>query len=261
MKNNKILFFDIDGTLLDEHTLEIPDSTITALKRAKENGHIIIINTGRPKSTLAKFIFDLNPDGLVCGCGTYVEFKGNTLYHNTLDSKRCKEIVDALDEYKIDAILEGKNHIYFTNNITHPDLLGFKKQSELKGFETKSLLDSTIVFDKFAMWFNKDVDLIGFKNTINDFQYIVRDVDFGEIVPKHCSKATGIQVLLDHLNLSIDDSYCFGDSSNDLPMLEYAGTSIVMGNAKDELKSIASFVTKDVNQDGIMFAMESLDLI
>ena len=72
--NNKIMFFDIDGTLLSEKTHSIPESTITALKKAKENGHLIFINTGRTFSLIDNCIKDLDPDGYVCGCGTYIRY-------------------------------------------------------------------------------------------------------------------------------------------------------------------------------------------
>lgn len=261
MKKNKILFFDIDGTLLDEHTQVIPESTKLALINAKKNGHKIIINTGRPKSTLEDFIFELNPDGFVCGCGTYVEFNNKILHHTTIDSHRCKQLLNDVLKYNIDAILEGKDHVYFTPKIKHQDLLDVETRFKKTNFIVKSIEDEFINFDKFAMWFNDSIDINSFKSCISDFDRIIRDKDFWEIVPMGCSKATGIQVLLDYLNLDIKDSYGFGDSYNDLPMLEYVGTSIVMGNAKEDLKQIASFVTKDINDNGIHFAMTELELI
>lgn len=261
MKTNKILFFDIDGTLLDEETQTIPQSTLDALKQAKDHNHKIIINTGRPKSSLEPFIYDLQPDGFVCGCGTYVEFKNTVLHHETIEPKRCKQLVDTLIKYKIDAILEGLHHVYFTPNIQHIDLQAVQQRHVDANFNINDIHDDVIQFDKFAMWFNTTVDIEGFKDTIKDFTYIVRDHDFGEIIPTTCSKATGMQVLLDHLNLNVVDSYAFGDSYNDLTMLEFAGTSIVMGNAKEDLKQKATFVTKKVDDDGIYYALKELQLI
>ena len=60
MKDRKLLFFDIDGTLLSEKTHTVPQSAKEALKKAKENGHLIFINTGRPISTIDQEIHDLN---------------------------------------------------------------------------------------------------------------------------------------------------------------------------------------------------------
>ena len=72
MKNRKILFFDIDETLLSHKTFTIPESTKIALKKAKEKGHLIFINTGRTKSLIGDDIKEIGFDGYVCGCGTYI---------------------------------------------------------------------------------------------------------------------------------------------------------------------------------------------
>ena len=71
--DTKLIFFDIDGTILDEHTHTVPLSAINAIKKAQQNGHQCFINTGRPRSTIDKIITDLPFDGFICGCGTYIE--------------------------------------------------------------------------------------------------------------------------------------------------------------------------------------------
>ena len=85
MDNKKILFFDIDGTLISETSGEIPESTKTALKKAQENGHITIINTGRTKSLIGDDIKELEFDGYICGCGTYIEVDNKVLYNNIVN--------------------------------------------------------------------------------------------------------------------------------------------------------------------------------
>ena len=73
--NKKIVFFDIDGTLLDESTGTIPESCKKALKLAQDNGHILIVNTGRPVSTIDTNITKIHFDGYICGCGTYIKYQ------------------------------------------------------------------------------------------------------------------------------------------------------------------------------------------
>lgn len=108
MKDRKLLFFDIDGTLLSEKTHTVPQSAKEALKKAKENGHLIFINTGRPISTIDQEIHDLNPDGYICGCGTYITYHDKVIYHHQLSKERCKEIASLIKKYEIDAVLEQK---------------------------------------------------------------------------------------------------------------------------------------------------------
>lgn len=257
----KIMFFDIDGTLLSEKTGTIPQSTIEGFKKAKEKGHLLFINTGRPFSTINQSIKDLNPDGYVCGCGTYIQYHGKELFSTTLSASRCNEIIDALHKYNIDAVLEGKETTYFDTTIRHPFPANMKENYHLHQFNIASFLDTPVIFDKFAIWFDEQSDIEGFKKAIPDFEYIVRGPEFGEIVPLGYSKASGIQFLLDYFNIDIDDCYVFGDSMNDKAMLEYVKHAIVMGNGEPELFQHAFYVTKDIEADGIYHALEHLELI
>ena len=68
------LFFDIDGTILSEITKEIPQSTFRALSKAKENGHLLFINTGRTRCTLPIKITEMPFDGFLCGCGIFLTY-------------------------------------------------------------------------------------------------------------------------------------------------------------------------------------------
>lgn len=263
MEKNKIMFFDIDGTLLSEITHTIPDSTITALNQAKENGHLIFINTGRPFASVDKCIKDLKPDGYVCGCGTYIRYHDNVLFSQTLSSKRCLEIKDLLRATKIDAILEGKSSVYFDKDIRSPRLNEIKTTFQnTPDFNVSTFDDPELSFDKFAIWFDEYSDINKFKHEIaNDFDYITRAANFGEIVPKGCNKATGIQFLLEYFGMDKDDAYVFGDSFNDQAMLEYVKHAIVMGNGDQELFDLAYFVTKDIEDNGIYHALKYLNLI
>lgn len=74
--NKKMIFFDIDGTILHEKTRTIPQSTLSAIKKARENGHLAFINTGRTFFNLTDDILGIGFDGYVCGCGTYIHYYG-----------------------------------------------------------------------------------------------------------------------------------------------------------------------------------------
>lgn len=263
MVKNKIMFFDIDGTLLSETTHTIPESTIVGLNKAKENGHMIFINTGRPFSSIDECIKNLNPDGYVCGCGTYIRYHDDVLFSQTLSSKRCQEIKNLLRVCKIDAILEGKSTVYFDKNIRNARLNEIKTSFQnTSTFNVSSFDDPELSFDKFAIWFDNNSDIKRFRQEIaSDFNYIARASNFGEIVPQGCSKATGIKFLLEYFNMNNDDAYVFGDSFNDQTMLEYVKHAIVMGNGESSLFNLAYYVTKDIEDDGIYHALEYLKLI
>lgn len=113
MSDKNILFFDIDGTLLSHTTHSIPESAIIAIKKAKEKGHLIFINTGRPFSLIDECIKALKPDGYVCGCGTYIRYHDEVLFSYSIPLKRCLEIKDLIRKTNVDGALESKNTILF----------------------------------------------------------------------------------------------------------------------------------------------------
>ena len=86
--NRKLIFFDIDGTIIPEDTGVIPESTKEAIKKAKENGHLVFINTGRTFSGITQPIFDLEFNGYVCGCGTHIYFDGKKIYSSVIPKEK-----------------------------------------------------------------------------------------------------------------------------------------------------------------------------
>ena len=73
-KDRKIVFFDIDGTLIDGPTHQIPQSAVEAIRKLRENGHLAFINTGRTLVSIEPRIREIGFDGLVCGCGTHIYY-------------------------------------------------------------------------------------------------------------------------------------------------------------------------------------------
>ena len=83
----------------------------------------------------------------------------------------------------------------------------------------------------------------------------------GEITRVDVNKGTAIERLMKLVGGKMEDTYAFGDSNNDLEMLEMAGTGIAMGNGFAEVKLAADFITRDIDDDGIAFAMHHFGLI
>lgn len=264
MKPN-IIFFDIDGTLLIEETHIIPESTKKALKLAQEKGNLIFINTGRPRKSLDTFITDLNFDGYICGCGTYIEYNNDVLISKDLGHELCKKIVDKLRECKIDAILEGKDSLYYDedNNIKSKEVLNIKKHhTKEKLYTGMTWDDKNINFDKFTIFGDEKSDFSSFINEFNDiFEFIHRGENFYEVIPLGYSKASGIEFIINELNIPHENTYAIGDSTNDLSMLSYVKHSIAMGNSTPKLFEYVSYITKDIKDDGIEYALKHYKLI
>ena len=151
MEDRKLLFFDIDGTLLSEKTHTVPQSAKEALKKVKEKGHLIFINTGRPISTIDQEIHNLQPDGYICGCGTYITYHNQVIYHHQLSQERCREIASLIKKYEIDAVLESKDHVYFNANIKNKFVQKIKERYTNNGFNVSTSENPNLFFANFTI--------------------------------------------------------------------------------------------------------------
>ena len=254
--NRKLLFFDIDGTLLAGGIPGyIPDSAMEALTQAQANGHYIFINSGRTYGFMPEAIKEFPFDGYVCGCGTEVIFHGETLYHYDLDDSLKRSLDDILTECKIQAVCEGRNSCYFqakNDAEVFAPIITIRNSYAKTNLEhpVRFLDDPVLAFDKFIILTdtNSDIDLFHTKLKDN-LDFIIREemhpYGFEEIV----------------LKASLDDCYVFGDSTNDLSMLTHVKNSIAMGNAYPEVLRNTSYVTTPIDRDGIRNALKHFKLI
>ena len=122
--------------------------------------------------------------------------------------------------------------------------------------------DESYDYDKFCCITDENSDKEGFFGNLQaDFDIIDRGNNFWECVPKGHSKATAIAAVLKEYGLSLEDAYVFGDSTNDLPMFAYAKNRVLMGKHDRELEVFDSFLTRNVEEDGIAWALKQLGLI
>ena len=93
----KALFFDVDGTLIDEVKHDIPASTLEALRRTREKGNKVFINSGRTVGMLKRIMEMVEVDGFLCGCGTELIYEGASIYYKKLSVEMKQRIKDASD--------------------------------------------------------------------------------------------------------------------------------------------------------------------
>jgi len=262
--SKKALFFDIDGTLLSEVTREVPESAKRALQTARSCGHLVFVNTGRSCSELGEIRALLDPlaDGWLCGCGTYVEVGGKVLYHRVMPEEQSRRVRKAIEDANMDGILEGKEGCYVGSpDSRFPEGRRFRKGLEW-AIKSTNWNESCGEAEKFCVIADDQSDRAGFFRSLGlDIDMIDRGGGFYECIPAGHSKATGIDVILETYGLKLEDAYVFGDSTNDLPMFEHVPNAVLMGKHDKELEPFASFTTKNVEQDGIWYAMEKLGLL
>lgn len=259
MENRKILFFDIDETLISHKTFKIPEETKNALKEAKRNGHLIFINTGRTKSLIGEDIKELDFDGYVCGCGTYIEANDELLYVSRVNKEKYNIILDSLKKYELNAVLEGEEAIYVDENVEDDFLLSnLRKQNyPIKPYDLENM-----TFNKMFIRYNDNKYIENFCEDIKEmFDYIDHGKGTRELIPIGHSKGSGIEFLINHFNIDKKNTFAFGDSNNDIPMLESVSNSIVMGNGNPDLFKKATFVTKHIDEGGIEYALKYFKLI
>lgn len=264
----KLLFFDVDGTIADRIGKKnvVPKSAKDAIKKLQQNGHLCFINTGRTFSEIDVYLKELNMDGFICGCGTYILCKNEILFSQSIPFEIGNELIKDLEKYNIEWLLEGEKTLYYRNKPYTTHIGDFKDNQKILYPNAYEELDpdvaSNLVFDKFCIGVHKNSDFKAFTEKYSKiFSIIDRECGFYEIVPNNCSKATGIEFLMEYFNVEKKDTIAIGDSNNDLPMLEFAGISIAMKHSPKTVLDKADYITDDVFDDGIYNAMKHFKLI
>ena len=267
VKNNtrKLLFFDIDGTLLTPYPWKVPDSTCQALKEARANGHLLFINSGRTYAMISSMIKEMDFDGYVCGCGSQIYMNGELLFSSSNPNELCRETVERLRQCQMPAFFERPDKILYDGAAKAlPDAIAqLKVETAVEDLSLYSPeVYHTFTFDKFLAFPVPGADTEAFRAFADQhFTCFVHEDAAWELTQKEYSKATGIQFLADHLGVSTEDTFAFGDSTNDLPMLQFAGTIIAMGQSDPKILPHCTYQTTNIEEDGIANALKHFHLI
>lgn len=259
MHNKKYVFIDLDGTVLDHKNEEVPESTKNAIKIAQDNGHEIIINTGRPPCLFYGIEKELGIDSYVAANGRYAVHKNEVILNKTIDKEIVSRVVEFCEENKIDLGFEG--------------LHSFKLQSTYSDLYVKFSENFHLEIPELDNQFYKDNDIYQMTmyysgNDWEKFQDIFPEVTFAYSCPygidvnsKGGLKEMGIIAFEERYNIDKGDIIAIGDGHNDITMFNYVETSVAMGNAVDFVKNHTTFTTDDVDKDGFYNAFKKLGLI
>lgn len=257
-KKEKIVFFDIDGTLLDENKQLVP-SARDAIFRLRQKGVRVALATGRAPFMFENLLRDLEINTYISFNGQYVVSMGRPIFKNPLDHHKLQILEKSaqrnahplvyLDEKEMRASEAGHPFVQKSLNdlrLDYPDID--------PAFYRRRHIYQALVFCE-----EKDHHL--YEGQYEAFRFI-RWHDYSvDIVPAGGSKAEGIARLLNVLGLSRENVYAFGDGRNDLEMLRFAGVGVAMGNAHEETKEAADYVTKAVDEDGILYGLLETGLL
>lgn len=256
--NYKIVFFDVDGTLINYEDGCVEESTKQAIDLLKNKGIHLVAATGRPLS-MCRELEELGIETFITANGAYVKHHDLVLHKTPI----AKEIVQNVEAF---AMEQQHSLTFFTeqlamNSIQSPAALHAMQ-------ETLSLGDFPVINEKIA---NEEVFLMclytdeqGEKRYVSQFPNILWQRWHPYIVnvlQQDVSKSIAVQAVLDYFNIDSKNAIAFGDGDNDMDMLELVGLGIAMGNGSLALKNVADFVTKKSTEGGIDFALRQLQII
>ncbi len=255
----KIIFMDLDGTIIDHSINAIPENTIKTIKLLKEQGHTLVIATGRPPCLFYDIEHTLDIDTFIAANGRYVKYKGKEIYTDYIDPVIMKQFVSDMIEQKIEVGFEAVN-VYAIHNILtdlpskFSDYYHLEMPIEIKDFHLHNkVLQMIIFYDK------KDYSHISKKYPMLDFNI---SCPYGiDINNKGGMKEVGMNEILSILNFKKEDVIAIGDGFNDISMIEAAGFGIAMGNGCIPLKEKADYVTDNCNDDGFYKAFKKLGMV
>lgn len=254
----KIIFFDIDGTLLPLRTKTLTPTLTKALCQLQKQGIRLFLASGRPKFVIPAFdgiVFD----GAISFNGQYCYDKEKVLYENPLDPKDVDQIVqNAKDMNK--ALVACHQDSMVCN--AHEELLDeyFKiaSQSIHKTDHFHAYVQEPIYQMMAAIPENQNERLLQGTNHIQ----IVRWWPYAcDMIPKEGGKGKAVEGILKAYGIQKEEAMAFGDGGNDVDMLQAVGCSVAMGNALQEVKDISDYVTTSVEADGVVHALKHYGLI
>ncbi|MDP4164117.1 MAG: Cof-type HAD-IIB family hydrolase [Bacillota bacterium] len=269
MTEKHLIALDLDGTLLKDNKT-ISESTKIILQKAREQGHEVMIATGRPFRSSEMYYHELGlTTPIVNFNGAFIHHPLDSswgAYHTPLDIKVAKDIVEECRAFNFHNIIaEVIDEVYFHyHDEKLLDIFSFGEPKITTGDLVHFLNDSPTSLLIHAE--EDQVDKI--RRRLSDVHAEVVDHrrwaapwHVIEIIRKGLHKAVGLKRVSEYLNIPKERIIAFGDEDNDLEMLEYAGHGIAMGNAIDQLKSIANGVTLSNEEDGVgVYLQELLNL-
>lgn len=279
MSENKIIFIDVDGTLLDYEN-KLPESADYAIKEARKRGHKVYICTGRSEGEVYDYIWDIGLDGMIGGNGSYVKDGDTVVLDQHITREQEKHIVDWLHERKLEFYLEANSGLYASENFEERGNPTISEYCKRKGKENADQLKVKDIFPEMiygADLYRDDINKVSF--ILESYQDHLDSIEefpdlkagtwggageialFGDLGVKGITKANAIDHLLKHLNASIEDTFAFGDAKVDIDMLQYCNVGIAMGSGGEECKAAADYVTSDVDDDGLYNAFVNFELI
>ena len=252
----RAVFLDNDDTLYSHRQKKIPESSWNALLKLQEKGISVVIATGRNMGELRQLgVADFPFDGYIVLNGQLCLDKDLLPYHKVpIEGKEKEQLISLFEEKRLPMAFVDQDGMYV--NIIENRVL--RAQEEVSSpvppchsYNGKDILLCIFYLSKEDL---EKVDLSSLQVT----RWHPLAVD---VIPKGGSKYQGILEYMKHYGISKEETMAIGDGENDIEMLRKAGISVAMGNAPDEVKAVADYVTDDIDDDGLLHALQHFGLL
>ena len=260
MDNRKIVFLDIDGTLVNSEK-KITPATKAALMRIQKEGVKVAIASGRPSKGVVPFADELELDkfgGYIMpfnGCNIINYQTKEVVFANTLSMDTVKRTYETAKEYGLEMITY-KGDVILSETDDNPYLLIEARINKMDVEKVKNVYEA-IEEPPVKCLILGDGDYLGkieseIKEKIGAGANVFRSEPFFiEVVPEGLDKAAAIAELIKKTGIKREDTIAFGDGFNDVSMVDYAGIGVAMSNGCDKIKEVANRIAPDNNSDGV----------
>lgn len=273
--DKKLIFLDIDGTLTAPGSNEPPESALKAIRKAQENGHKVFLCSGRNYdmlSPLLKFGFD----GAVASSGGYVLAGDKVLYDCPMTEEQKNRAMGLLKECGAYLTVEAKDGSFcdeglgqflFNCSGGNSELLRWREALEKDlGIRPMSEYDQRPIYKIVFMCEGREQIEKAISELSGEFHFVLQDMAGanclnGELLSKQFDKGTGVKIAAEEMGFDISDTVGFGDSMNDLEMIEVVGTSLCMDNGSPKLKEFSDIICPAVTEDGLAWGFDKIGLI
>ena len=275
MGEGKLIFLDIDGTLTEPGQNVPPASALNAIRRAQAKGNRVFLCTGRNYAML-KPLLQYGFDGMVAGAGGYVVCGDEVLFDCPMTAEQTEQVLSLLHKNGVFCTLETKEATYGDENLGeflsgpaegNSEIERWRKAlSEQLDIRPMHEYDWRPAYKAVIMCLTPDQLEEPRKYLEKDFNFCIQEVTAhsclnGELINRKYDKGQGVRQICEHLGVPIADTYGFGDSMNDLEMIETVGYGVCMENGSTELKKRCDLVCPPVTEDGLAQAFEQLGLV
>lgn len=260
-KKIRAAFFDIDGTLISMGGHKMPASLPGALDTLRKNGAALLLGTGRHPLEIEQenLLPGLQFDGAAYMNGQLCEWQGKPVVQNLIPPQELAALHAYLDKTGRSCIFLERNDMY-ANKVDDRLIEGqahvgtaVPPLRSLDGLETREIYQVIPYVDA-----QEERELLTVMPNCKTLRWGDAVVD---LTTKAGGKEKGIRALCNAMGISVEETIAFGDGANDMEMLEMAGIGVAMGNALEETKRCADYVTDDVDDDGLAKALRHFHLI